>query len=128
MKAMDAVPNAEQAAGLDEFLDAPSKAVKQMQDMHGWWRAGDVSRLDSGMRAEMASKTPETYRLLDIERNQAWLPKIEARLTGSRDDDTLVVVGSLHLLGADGLVEMLRARGYAVERICDGCEAPASGQ
>ncbi|HWS78966.1 MAG TPA: TraB/GumN family protein, partial [Thermomonas sp.] len=71
----------------------------------------------------MARKTPESYRLLDVDRNNAWLPKIEARLKESRADDTLVVVGSLHLLGDDGLVEMLRAKGYAVERVCEACDA-----
>jgi uncharacterized protein YbaP (TraB family) len=123
MKAMDSVPHAEQAQGLEEFLEDPKKAVQQLQDMHDWWRAGDVARLDSDMRAEMARKSPESYRLLDVERNKAWLPKVEARLKDSKADDTLVVVGSLHLLGADGLVEKLRAKGYAVERVCEGCEA-----
>ena len=121
MRAMDSVPHAEQAQGLEEFLDDPKQAIKQLQDMHDWWRAGDVARLDSEMRAEMARKSPESYRLLDVDRNNAWLPKVEARLKESKADDTLVVVGSLHLLGADGLVEKLRAKGYAVERICNGC-------
>ena len=126
MQAMDSVPYAEQASGLDEFLDDPKQAIEQMQDMHGWWRSGDVARLDSEMRAEMATKTPESYKLLDVDRNDAWLPKIEARLKDSKADDTLVVVGTLHLLGEDGLVEKLRAKGYAVERVCEGCEAPAA--
>ena len=125
MRAMDSAPYAEQAAGLEEFLDDPKQAIQQMQDMHGWWRAGDVAKLDSELRAEMARKTPETYRLLDVERNNAWLPKVEARLKDSKADDTLVVVGSLHLLGEDGLVEKLRAKGYTVERVCEGCAAPA---
>lgn len=124
MKAMDSVPYAEQTQGLQEFLDDPKKAIQQMQDMHAWWRAGDVAKLDSEMRAEMAQKTPESYKLLDVDRNNAWLPKIEERLKDSKSDDTLVVVGSLHLLGDDGLVEQLRAKGYTVERVCDTCEAP----
>lgn len=126
MKAMDTVPYAEQADGLDEFLGDPKQAIKQMQDMHGWWRSGDVAKLDSEMRAEMARKTPESYKLLDVDRNNAWLPKVEARLKDSKSDDTLVVVGSLHLLGEDGLVGKLRAKGYTVERLCDACEAPAA--
>jgi len=126
MKAMDAVPHAEQAQGLDEFLDDPKQAIKQLQDMHDWWRAGDVAKLDRDMRAEMAKKSPESYRLLDVDRNNAWLPKVEARLKESKADDTLVVVGTLHLLGDDGLVEKLRAKGYAVERICNDCEKGSS--
>lgn len=125
LHALDSVPYAEQATGLDEFLDDPMKAAKQMQDMHAWWRAGDVAKLDSELRVEMATKTPVSYKLLDVDRNNAWLPLIEQRLTGSRKDDTLVVVGSLHLLGKDGLVEKLRAKGYKVERVCDTCEAAA---
>ena len=123
MKAMDAVPYPEQAEGLDEFLLDPKKAIQQLQDMHAWWRAGDVDRLDRGMRAEMAANTPRSYQLLDVDRNAAWLPQIEKRLTGSKSDDTLVVVGTLHLLGPDGLVEKLKAKGYKVERVCEACEA-----
>jgi hypothetical protein len=48
-----------------------------------------------------------------------------------RQSDSLVVVGSLHLLGNDGLVERLRAKGYTVERVCSVCTptegAPADG-
>lgn len=123
MKAMDAVSHAEQAQGLQEFLDDPKQAIQQMHEMHGWWRAGDVAKLDGEMRAEMARKTPESYKLLDVDRNNAWLPKIEARLKDSTADETLVVVGSLHLLGEDGLVEKLRMAGYEVERLCNNCEA-----
>lgn len=122
LRALDSVPYAEQAEGLDEFLDDPIKASKQMQDMHAWWRAGDIAKLDSEMRVDMATKTPISYKLLDVDRNNAWLPLLEQRLTGSKQDDTLVVVGSLHLLGTDGLVEKLRAKGYKVERICASCE------
>lgn len=121
LQAMDSVPYAEQVQGLDEFLADPQKAARQLQDLHAWWRAGDAERLDAEMRAEMARKTPQSYRLLDVDRNQAWLPQIEKRLADSHHDNTLVVVGALHLLGPDGLVEQLRARGYTVERLCDGC-------
>lgn len=121
MKAMDSVPYAEQAQGMDEFLTDPQKAIREMTNMHAWWRAGDVAKLDSGMRAEMVRKTPESYRLLDVERNRAWMPQVEKRLTESKKDNTLVVVGALHLLGSDGLVEQLKAKGYKVERVCDSC-------
>ena len=58
-------------------------------------------------------------------RNDAWVPRIQKRLTDAGTDDTLVVVGALHLLGPDGVVEKLRAKGYKVERVCSAC---ASGR
>ena len=60
-----------------------------------------------------------------MDRNDAWVPKIQRILTQPGDDDALVVVGALHLLGEDGVVEKLRERGYKVERICSACGADA---
>ena len=122
-RALDAVPHAEQVAGLEEFVDDPARAAGQMRDLHAWWRAGDARALDREMRREMARKTPHTYRLLNVARNQAWLPQLRQRLDGASSGETLVVVGALHLLGPDGLVEQLRARGYRVQRICASCPA-----
>jgi uncharacterized protein YbaP (TraB family) len=31
------------------------------------------------------------------------------------------VVGALHLLGKDGVVERMKAQGYTVERVCSAC-------
>ncbi len=122
LAALDSTPMEEQVASLKEFVEDPQKSVADMQKLHRQWRTGDVNGLNRTMREEMIAKTPRTYRIIDVARNEAWLPKIEARLTGSGSDDTLVVVGALHLLGPDGLVEKLRAKGYKVERICTACE------
>jgi len=51
------------------------------------------------------------------------VPKIAGRLDAPGSDDTLVVVGALHLLGKDGVVDKLKAKGYKVERICSACKA-----
>ena len=59
----------------------------------------------------MRDEVPALYKRINVERNDAWLPKIEQRLTQPGSDDTLVVVGALHLLGEDGVVEKLRAQG-----------------
>ena len=121
LAALDATPMDEQVASLAEFVADPERSVAEMLELHRQWRAGDVDGLNRTLREEMIAKTPQTYRLVDVERNRAWLPKIEVRLRGSKSDDTLVVVGALHLLGPDGLVEQLRAKGYRVERLCGAC-------
>lgn len=122
LAALDSTPMEEQVASLKEFVEDPQKSVADMQKLHRQWRAGDVDGLNRTMREEMIAKTPQTYRIVDVARNEAWLPKIEARLTEAGSDDTLVVVGALHLLGPDGLVEKLHAKGYEVKRVCTTCE------
>ena len=120
LAALDGVPHAEQVAGLDEFLSDPAKVMAEFRDLHQTWRAGDVATLDSRFRQEMAEESPVSYRLVNVDRNNAWVPLLEARLAAP-EGDTLAVVGALHLLGDDGVVEKLRAKGYEVERICSAC-------
>ena len=60
---------------------------------------------------------PAVYKRLNSDRNRAWLPRLRAMLDDSDSDDSLVVVGAMHLLGEDGVVELLREAGYTVERL-----------
>lgn len=95
---------------------------KELERLHDAWRAGDVDALWNGMALDMRREFPALYQRINVDRNDAWVPKIEARLKEHASDDTLVVVGALHLLGEDGVVEKLRARGYRVERVCSACK------
>ena len=45
-------------------------------------------------------------------RNAAWLPQLDARL--QEPGDHFIAIGAGHLLGPDGLVTLLRTRGYQV--------------
>jgi uncharacterized protein len=129
LQALDASPMPEQLRGLEDFLDRPQEMPALLDDLHSAWRSGDVARLDELTRLEMREKTPVTYRVVNVERNEAWTPQLQAMLDGTNTDDTLVVVGALHLLGDDGVVEKLRAKGYAVERICSACgPAPVAAE
>ncbi len=123
--ALDGAPHAEQIAGLEEFLANPQQAITELQSMHSWWRSGDVGQLDGKLRAEMAQKTPVSYRLVNTDRNDAWVPQLRQLLSESQSGDSLVVVGALHLLGSDGVVEKLRGKGYTVERVCTACAQAA---
>lgn len=46
------------------------------------------------------------------QRNEAWIPVIE----GHTGDNIVVAVGALHLSGEHGLLQLLKERGYTVER------------
>ena len=85
---------------------------------------GDADALLNDMGAEMRTEYPALYQRINVARNDAWVPKLQRMLDDAHGRDTLVVVGSLHLLGEDGVVEKLRAKGYAVERICSACAGP----
>ena len=122
LQALDNTPMAEQIASLREFVEDPEKMPGMLDELHRAWRQGDVAKLEALSRGQMLANTPETYRLLNVLRNEAWLPKLRKLLDGSGSEDTLVVVGAMHLLGTDGMVEKLRGKGYRVERVCSACK------
>lgn len=108
---------------LKESLEEADSASQEIKQLHALWRAGDAQGLWAGMALEMRNEYPQLYQRINVQRNDNWIPELQARLEQPGDDDTLVVVGALHLLGEDGVVEKLRARGYTVERICSACDA-----
>lgn len=120
---LDGMDRGEQVQMLAEALDESEEGRAELERLHAQWRAGDEQGIWNGLAAEMQVKYPLLYRRINIERNDAWLPKIEQWLAADKDD-TLLVVGALHTLGKDGIVEKLRARGYEVERICSACANP----
>jgi uncharacterized protein YbaP (TraB family) len=78
------------------------------------WKAGDAPTIERLVLKDLKSE-PQMYDRLLIERNRTWLPKIEALF--SRPKPAFVVVGAAHLVGPDGLLQMLKAKGYKVEQL-----------
>lgn len=121
LQVLDGTPMEEQIAGLRDFFNKPGEVPKLLQETHTAWRNADVARLNALVIDEVRKETPVTYRIVNVERNDAWVPQLQQMLDGSKQGDVLVVVGAMHLLGEDGVVEKLRAKGYQVERICSAC-------
>jgi uncharacterized protein len=124
----DSMGKTEQLQFLESALDDAANAKAEIEKLHGAWRRGDQKALWDGMAAEMRSESPQLYRRINIARNDTWVPKLQRLLDEPSKDDTLVVVGALHLLGEDGVVEKLRAKGYTVERICSACTGAERGR
>ena len=104
-----------------ESLESTLRDIADMRgmidEMHALWRAGDEAGLFAATGAEMKAEFPALYDRMNRDRNRAWIPELRALLDGGGEDDALVVVGAMHLLGEDGVVEGLRKAGYRVERL-----------
>lgn len=80
------------------------------------WRNGDQKAMTDNVLSQRASN-PRYYDVLLVQRNRLWLPRVEAMLESKAPQSTFVTVGMAHLVGPDGLVAQLRAKGYTVDRI-----------
>lgn len=111
-----------QRALLLESLEASAGIEQTMDDLVRAWRFGDIAYLRSEMLADMQAY-PELHRAIVVERNRNWVAAIE-RFAGAQDD-YLIVVGALHLIGEDGVPALLKERGYEVVQMHEPLE-PAS--
>jgi uncharacterized protein len=100
---------ADQVRLLDQTLKELGEPQSELQDIVSAWRSGDAPRLAKLLAGEYR-EFPGLYRPLVTERNRLWLPQIEQMLAGN--DNCLVVVGALHLVGDGGLLELLRRDGF----------------
>lgn len=81
-----------------------------LQDLDDSWVNGDLTALDMMINQDMATQQPEVYQRLILDRNASWVPQIETILAG--EGTVFIAVGAGHLVGENGVVEQLRARGY----------------
>jgi hypothetical protein len=127
-KKMRALETAEQQvdllAGLSEPLqmqmllgsiDEAARGATMVDALAAAWSQGDLETLAGLVNDDMRRTYPELFEVVFVRRNEAWVETLLQELEGSGTD--FVAVGAGHLLGAEGLVERLRAEGVRVERV-----------
>lgn len=115
LRAFDAAPMNEQELSLREALRPQSELQDDVRELHRAWRDADLAALEQIQREEFFEKTPVTGKLVLTDRNQNWLPQMQAML--AQPHTTLVVVGALHLVGDAGMPALLAEAGWQVERL-----------
>jgi uncharacterized protein YbaP (TraB family) len=105
------------AAQRDMLMQALSEGVgmqETMDSMIDAWRTGDVEYLEDNLLTDMQDY-PELNRVIVDDRNLDWTNQIEALM----DDeiDYLIIVGALHLVGNNGVPNLLSERGHEVVQL-----------
>ncbi|MEM6432498.1 MAG: TraB/GumN family protein [Cyanobacteria bacterium P01_D01_bin.115] len=78
------------------------------------WSSGDIAGLEATLFAGFADY-PEMQAIFLSDRNRDWATQIQPFLQA--DDDYLIVVGALHLVGPDNVLELLAQQGYQAEQL-----------
>ncbi|MDB5707937.1 MAG: hypothetical protein JWL96_7 [Sphingomonas bacterium] len=110
----DRLSEAAQRVLLERAIDSAAGGSADYQATLAAWAAGDERRIaatiDPAFRA-----APEIAARVVKARSMAWAGKIAGRM--AKPGRVLVAVGVGHLVGADSLPAMLRARGLKVARV-----------
>ena len=93
---------------------ARSYEANSDQDMLIAWLTGDEAALARHVNNSLEF-SPELEQVLLTDRNNRWIPRISQLIDDGREP--FVAVGAGHVIGEEGLVALLAARGYATRRI-----------
>jgi uncharacterized protein YbaP (TraB family) len=111
---MDQLSRKDQEAMLRETLNELELLDESLDRIVRAWMTGDVNVVEELLLAGMR-EYPEVHQKLIVDRNRRWLPQIEKLI--NQGENALVVVGAAHLVGKNGVIESLKARGYVVEQL-----------
>lgn len=109
----DEMPMPDQDRMLQQSLRELETETAAVATLVAAWKAGDAATIERIVLKDVTAD-PLMYRRLIVERNQSWLPAIEALVASA--SPAFVVVGAAHLVGPDGLLAALRAKGFTLEQ------------
>jgi uncharacterized protein YbaP (TraB family) len=107
------LPLAQQREFLLYSVEDTERATREIDELIAAWRAGNAEELEKLM-TEGFEKYPDLYRPMTVDRNRKWVAPLEALLDDK--DDYLVIVGALHLVGKDSVIDLLEKRGHRITR------------
>lgn len=100
----------------DAMILQSIREMKMIPAMIDWlvrdWREGKMKRMERELVQAMKDESPQMYRLILKERNDAWMPKLIGMMREGKKG--FVLVGTMHLLGPDGMLKQFEKAGYTV--------------
>mgnify|MGYP002830838774 CR=1 FL=1 len=108
------VTSGAQRAMLAAIVEDSGESPEKLREPIDLYLAGDAEGLER-LTHEGMLRNPEIRTTLLTRRNADWTAKIDRMLAA--ETLPLIAVGAAHMVGKDGLVELLRAKGYTVRRL-----------
>ena len=110
-------PAPRQAKLLMCVVDNIDYNVTQSKQLIDAYYSQNLQQIESLVDEKMGNdcdNTDEENELLITGRNKAWMNKIPALIA---EKPTMIAVGAAHLVGEEGLISLLKAKGYTVEGV-----------
>jgi uncharacterized protein YbaP (TraB family) len=101
------------AIGIQGLLANPEALRAICEAVYQGFLNGDVRIL--GQVRTMMNQMPDMVRILFLEREMRWVPKIQELIADG--SPTILVVGALHLVGEQGLIGRLEHQGVMLDRV-----------
>lgn len=110
---LDTKPVEQQAKELYAMAVDPQKAVADLRKMTEVYKLQDAEKLLAASSSQMEADKTFVTKLLD-ERNAAWIAKLDEAV---KVKPTFIAVGAAHLGGKNGVLNLLKVKGYTLKAI-----------
>ncbi len=101
---------------LVQTLEETETIAESIDELIRAWRYGDIESLESGL-LESFAEHEELGDALVRDRNRRWASQIDELLDDG--DDYLIIVGALHLVGEDGVPNLLARKGVRILQLSE---------
>lgn len=112
LRSFTGMNDAEQNAYLIQTIEGLMDLKPQVEILGKAWKSGETNLFEQLADGCLQSKAG---RQLLMRRNRLWLPKIEQMLT--QKTNALIIVGMGHVVGKEGVVALLRAKGHSIRQL-----------
>lgn len=99
-----------------QTLEEGANISESIDEIIHAWRTGDIAALESGLLQDLAQNA-ELAEALVNSRNRRWVEQISELLDD--DDDYLIIVGALHLVGEQGVPQLLARDGVEIDQLSE---------
>ncbi len=113
MAVVDSVPLEQQIKELKEAAADPEKSIAEFKALTQTYLSQNSDGLYALLVSEMKKTGYSAVKMLD-NRNISWIPVIEKHIAVT---PSFIAVGGGHLGGKNGVVNLLRAKGYTLTPI-----------
>lgn len=114
MELFSALPDDQQETYLKSTMDEIGDSTNSAALLQTAWLSGDARQIEA-LTDKMAIKPAELQKKLIDDRNPKMADAAEQCLKGA--EKCFMVVGAAHLIGSNGVVQLLKNRGYQIEQV-----------
>ncbi len=101
-----------------EYVLSSLKDFKKLQSdflkIIAAWKKGERKYFVKQLK-DMKREYPAMYKSMFLDRNNNWIPKIDAYLSDKKTE--FILVGNLHLHGENGILQLLEKKGYKISQV-----------
>jgi uncharacterized protein YbaP (TraB family) len=100
---------------IENFVQEIEELHVTAKDIIKSWKAGDEAKINEYISGRLRKEYPKLYERIIVDRNRRWISPLEDLINSG--ERTLVVVGVGHLAGEDSVINLLKSKGYKIEKL-----------